>query len=204
MQHMQAARSCNLVTRPLAPAAAAVAATCSSRKAVSAHASSNPPQAAPVGTRRTGRGLAGQTARLACAGSSCCSAGISRRMALSCRCSPVNAGAAWPATDAATANCTSTGSSDTSIKGPLLPQQADDASLASSAQQDSMSAQQALPPALEADSSSSSSNGSSTGSSRSAKAVLQPVTYSTGVSLPTQANWQSAVAALRVSLALSQ
>jgi hypothetical protein len=86
----------------------------------------------------------------------------------------------------------------------LLPQQADDASLASSAQQDSMSAQQALPPALEADSSSSSSNGSSTGSSRSAKAVLQPVTYSTGVSLPTQANWQSAVAALRVSLALSQ
>jgi hypothetical protein len=32
------------------------------------------------------------------------------------------------------------------------------------------------------------------------KAVLQPVTFSTGVSLPTQANWQSAVAALRVCL----
>jgi hypothetical protein len=42
------------------------------------------------------------------------------------------------------------------------------------------------------------SNSSSSSSSKSEKALLQPVTYSMGYSLPPQANWQSAVAALQV------
>lgn len=200
MQHMQAALSCSHVTRPVAPASAAVAAACGSRNAMPAHASTNPPSAAPLGSRRAGRGLAGQTAGLARAGSSCCSAGISRQAALSCRCSPAHAGAAWPATDAATAHDTTSGTSNTSCEGSLSPQQAASAGLTTYAEQDSMLVQQVPSPAPAAGGS-NSSNGSSNGSgSRSAKAVLLPVTYSTGVSLPTQANWQSAVAALRVSV----
>lgn len=186
---MQAGRPCSLLTRPLQSAAA-----CGHRRAAAGTAgcrNKQPHNTAAVSCSHSHLTAAARADGVLCAGSnSTCSC---RRSRLACSCLPPHAGATWATAGAAADPAAPGSSSRSSSNGAEAPASRVVGDQCSS---DAQPAQAAAPPA-DGLAAGPGMNGSSS-SSKSAKAVLQPVTYSMGYSLPPQANWQSAVAALQV------
>lgn len=203
---MQAGRPSNLLTRPVPAPVPAVAATCSSKcagRATTGSSSSRVHPANAAGRNHAVAYVASGTAQGSpCAGHNCAgnmqrACRSKRSSKLTCSCVPPHAGSAWPTTDAPTEPHLAAAAADVAAAVPGTGH-AEPPSSRVTEQPSSNGTQTAEAVTPGNGSSSCSSNGSSASGSSSAKAVLQPVTYSAGHSLPPQPNWQSAVAALQV------
>jgi hypothetical protein len=194
MQRMLAGRPCGVLSNPL-PAPPVAAPSVSRARTATAAACTN--HSCQPCTSTTAAAAARHTV---------CSKEPrgSRSSRVPCSCLPPQAGAAWPTAEAsanATASLSSSNSRAEVQSQPEPPASGfvEGTADAANLPQGSDRAAAAANGAAASSNGSKSSNGSRS-SGRSAKAVLQPVTYVAAQSLPPQSNWQSALAALQVRL----
>jgi hypothetical protein len=199
MQRMLAGRPCGVLSNPL-PAPPIAAPSVSRARTATAAACTN--HSCQPCTSTTAAAAARHTV---------CSKEPrgSRSSRVPCSCLPPQAGAAWPTAEAsanATASLSSSNSSSSNSRAEVQSQPEPPASGFVEGTADAANLPQGADrAAAAANGAAASSNGSkssngSRSSGRSAKAVLQPVTYVAAQSLPPQSNWQSALAALQVRL----